>query len=408
VNIDPAARGLHGTLRVPGDKSISHRALMLAALARGTSTVTGLSQGDDVHRTRRAIEAMGAVVVGDEIHGGRTILTEPTDVIDVGNSGTGIRLLAGMCAGLPWRTVLDGDASIRRRPMDRIATPLRAMGARIFGDQPPLTVDGGELHGIDYTLPMASAQVKSAVLFAGINAEGETVVREPAVTRRHTEELLALAGVAVEIEGPVVRLQPGPPHPFTLAVPGDPSQAAFWVVAATIVPGSELTIEHVYVGPARGRFIDVLHRMGADIEIAGNDIHVRAAALNGTTVSGDEIPGVIDEIPVLAVAGACAEGETHFRDAAELAVKESNRIETTAAMLRAFGVACDTKPDGLAVSGGAGLRGAAVVDAHGDHRIAMAGAVAALVAAGSTTIEGWDAVATSYPGFEQDLRRCVS
>jgi 3-phosphoshikimate 1-carboxyvinyltransferase len=410
ITVQPATGALRARLRVPGDKSISHRALLLGALAEGTSTVRGVSTGDDVGRTAQAVMALGATIDGDAITGGRARLRAPHGVIDVGNSGTGIRLLAGLCAGVPGVSMLDGDESIRRRPMDRVVHPLRAMGADIEGEHAPLKIRGQLLRGIDYVMPVASAQVKSALLLAGLAAEGDTVVHEPVETRRHTEELLALAGIDVSIDGLRVRVRPGAVQPFTLDVPGDPSQAAFWLVAAAIVPGSEVTVENVYVGPARAAFVSVLRRMGADVDVVsgatGADVCVRHAALTGTEVGGPEVPGLIDEIPILAVAAAHAEGTTIFRDAGELRVKESDRVATTVEMLRALGAQCEPRDDGLVVAGTGGpLRGGTVAS-HGDHRIAMAAAIAGLRAGGSTTITGWDAVQTSYPGFEQDLRRC--
>ena len=403
-------RPLRGTVRVPGDKSISHRALLFAALAEGTSVVRGLSGGDDVARTRTAVQALGAEVDGERITGGRSRLHEPGDVVDVGNSGTSIRLLAGMCATVAGVTVLTGDASTRRRPMDRVAGPLREMGASLDGRDggrlPPLVVRGRALTGIDYRLPVPSAQVKAALLLAGLAAEGETVVREAVQTRAHTEEMLALAGADVEVEdgGLTTRVRPSALRPFELDVPGDPSQAAFWLVGAAVVPGSEVVVEHVYLGPARAAFLDVLARMGADVERNGNgDVRVRhAGPLQPTEIGGAEIPGLIDEIPVLAVAAACAGGTTVIRDAAELRVKESDRIAAVAAQLGAMGVSVEPRPDGMVVHGPATLRGG-TVRSGGDHRMAMALAIAGLVAEGETTIEGWDAVATSYPGFEDDL-----
>jgi 3-phosphoshikimate 1-carboxyvinyltransferase len=410
--VEPAAGRIRCTLRVPGDKSISHRALLLAALAEGTSTLRGLSTGDDVVRTARAITAIGAVIDGERVAGGRSRLHAPARAIDVGNSGTAIRLLAGVCAGLPWATVLDGDASIRRRPMDRVAMPLREMGADIEGDHAPLKLRGRRLHGVTYSMPVASAQVKSAVLLAGLGADGDTVVHEPVETRRHTEELLVLAGAAVVVDGLSVRVTPGPLAPITLDVPGDPSQAAFWLVAAAIVPGSEVVVENVYVGPARAAFLDVLRRMGAAVEVrergvGAADVCVRHAPLHGTEVGGAEVPGLIDEIPVLAVAAAYADSPTAFRDAAELRVKESDRVASICAMLTAMGAHAEPREDGLVIAGGGELRGGAV-DSQGDHRIAMAAAVAALAATSAVTIEGWDAVRTSYPSFEEDLLRCAS
>jgi len=403
-------RPLRGRITVPGDKSISHRALILGALAEGTSLVRGLSDGDDVARTRSAVEALGATFDGEKITGGRSRLHEPADVLDMGNSGTGIRLLAGLCAGFGWLTVLTGDGSIRRRPMSRVAEPLRLLGARVDGRDdgrlPPLAVRGGSLHGIDYDLPVPSAQVKSAVLLAGLSADSDTVVRQPVVTRAHTEEMLAACGADIEVsdDGLVVRLQPSTLQPFELDVPGDPSQAAFWIVAACIVPGSEVVVDDVYIGPARTGFLDVLERMGADVERVGGGA-IRAGyspGLHGTTVRGSEVADVIDEIPILAMAAAIAEGETTFADAGELRVKESDRIASITAALAALGAGVEAMPDGLVVHGRGGLR-AGHADSRGDHRIAMATAVAGLAVEGTTVVEGWEAVATSYPGFERDL-----
>ncbi len=312
-------RPLRGRIRVPGDKSISHRALLLAARAEGTSVVRGLSDGDDVLRTRAAIQALGADLEGDRITGGIEHLHEPEGVLDVGNSGTGMRLLAGYCAAFDWLTVLAGDASVYQRPMDRVAEPLRAMGATVDGRDrgryPPLVVRGGELRGIDYRPPVASAQVKAAVLLAGLGAEGETIVREAVATRTHTEDLLAMCGADVDVtlgdDGEhVVRVRRSKLTPLVLDVPGDPSQAAFWVVAACIVPGSDVVVEDVYIGPGRTGFLDVLARMGADLEVGEGTIRARHGPLRGTDVDADEVPSLIDEIPVLAVAAAVAETPT--------------------------------------------------------------------------------------------------
>ena len=429
VTIDPA-RPLRGRVRVPGDKSMSHRALLLAALAEGRSTIRGLSDGDDVRRTAVAIAAHGAGIVVDDapdpggrlplpgipalhVDGGRSLLHEPLQPIDVGNSGTGIRLLAGWAAAFPWLTVLHGDRYVAQRPMGRVTDPLRLMGASVDGRDggryPPLTVRGGALAGIDYPLPVASAQVKAAVLIAGLAATGVTTVREPAPIRAHTEEMLQACGAAVEIDGggSIVSVRASGLHAFDLEVPGDPSQAAFWVVAACVVPDSDVTIEGVYVGRARAGFIDVLRRMGADIEVVDRaehtaDLRVRYAPLRGTVVAGDEVPGLIDEVPALAVAAAAAAGPTEFRDAAELAVKETDRIATTTAALGALGAGVERRTDGLSVQGGGSLHGG-VVTSGGDHRIAMAAAIAALIADGPTRVEGWGAVHTSYPSFLDDL-----
>jgi len=402
---------------VPGDKSISHRALIFGALAEGESLVRGLSDGDDVVRTRAAVQALGAEVDGEVVRGGRSRLREPERPIDVGNSGTGLRLLTGLVAAFPFLTVLVGDESIHRRPMDRVAEPLRAMGASIDGRDggrlAPMVVRGGGLVGVDWSPPVPSAQVKGAILLAALGAEGETVVRERVATRRHTEELLALTGAPVRVEqtleGYAVRLRAAALSPFELDVPGDPSQAAFLVVAACIVPGSEVTVENVYVGPGRAGFLGVLERMGADLSVEHRDattadVTARYGPLNATVVEGAEVPDCIDEIPALAVAAAAAEGTTEFRDAAELRVKESDRIATTSAGLAALGVEVETSPAGLAVHGSApaawhGGR----VESHGDHRIAMAFAVAALAGGAEVLVDGFDAVATSWPGFLADL-----
>ncbi len=410
----PAA--VRGRVRVPGDKSISHRALLLAASAEGTSTVTGLSSGQDVAHTRAAVTALGADVADADdgtvrVTGGG--LRAPQAAVDVGNSGTGLRLLMGVTAGLDGTTRFDGDDSIRRRPMDRVAVPLRRMGARIDGTgdrcTAPLAVTGGPLTGIDYELPMASAQVKGAVLLAGLRAEGETVVRERLETRAHTEEMLAAFGADIRVEQgegttSSVRIRPGRLTATDVIVPGDPSQAAFWIVAACLVPGSDVRVEGVYLGPARGGFLEVLARMGADIDIDGatGDVRARHRELRGTDITAEEIPGLVDEVPILAVAAAVADGPTRFLGAGELRVKESDRLATVASELGALGAQVEALPDELVVAGGARLQPGRVTS-HGDHRIAMAGAIAGLAARGETVVEGWEVVATSYPGFEADL-----
>jgi len=420
-------RALRGRLRAPGDKSISHRALLIAARANGRSRIRGLSHGDDVRHTLGAIVALGAAAEEAPgelfVEGGTGQLREPEAVIDVGNSGTGIRLLAGFVANLQGLFVLEGDSSIAKRPMDRIAVPLRRMGASVDGREggrlPPLVVRGGGLKGIDYVLPVPSAQVKSSVLFAGLGAEGATVVTEPVPTRAHTEEMLAAAGADIEVaragDGFKVTLRPGPLRSGDIDVPADPSQAAFWVVAACITPGSDLVLDDVYVGRGRAAFLDVLLRMGALIELEHEDparhtadIHVRYGPLSGTAVGGGEVPSLIDEIPVLSVAAAFAEGATVFSDAGELRVKETDRVATTVEMLQALGGRAEPAVDGLSVVGGGGAPlSSGTVSSYGDHRIAMAGAVAALGAAGPVTVTGWDATTTSYPGFEEDLLQCL-
>lgn len=405
---------------MPGDKSISHRALLLAARAPGFSTINGLSDGADVAATARAVAAFGASVSYEQ---GRVVVggCEPMEaetVIDVGNSGTAIRLLTGWAAGVDGLTVLHGDSSVARRPMGRVAEPIRLMGAHVDGRRrgsyPPLAVRGGDLRGIEYSPPVASAQVKGAVLLAGLAARGPTTVVEKVPTRAHTEEMLALFGAHVEVDGGTVTLHPGPLHPAHVDVPGDPSQAAFWVVAACITPGSDLVVEDVYTGPRRTAFLDVLRRMGADVvvEPAGTAtaaIRARYGPLVATDVYGEEVPGLIDEIPVLAVAAAHAEGLSSFSGAAELRVKESDRVSTTVSAVNALGGQAEERPDGLAVNGSGGRRLAGgKVDSFGDHRIAMAAAVAGFAAAGPVEVTGWESVETSYPRFTEDMALCVS
>jgi 3-phosphoshikimate 1-carboxyvinyltransferase len=420
----PAAHGIRGVVRVPGDKSISHRALLLAALAEGRSRIVGLSNGDDVARTLRAITAFGASVdVGPDraviVDGGRGRLHEPDGPVDVGNSGTAIRLLAGWASTIDGMTVLTGDPSVARRPMDRVVDPLRRMGALIGGRQggrlPPLVVRGAPLQGIDYRLPVPSAQVKGALLLAGLAARGSTTVRHDGVLRAHTEEMLAGCAADISVSEGAVTLRPGPLQPTDFLVPGDPSQAAFWVVAACITPGSDLTVEDVYVGPGRAGFLDVLRRMGADVSTAPSgspptvSIRARYGPLHATEVGGAEVPGLIDEIPILAVAAAYARGSTVFSDAAELKVKESDRVSVMVAALNAVGSKAEARPDGLVVSGDSGrpLAGGEV-ESEGDHRVAMSLSVAGLAAAAPVAVAGWESVATSYPSFEQDWATCVS
>lgn len=414
-------RRLRGTLRVPGDKSISHRAALLGALATGRSRVRGFLAGEDCLATLDCLARLGVrwQLQGDtlEIEGvGLRGLREPDDVLNCANSGTTMRLLAGVLAGQPFVSVLTGDASLRSRPMGRVIEPLRAMGAAISGRAgdtlAPLTIRGGDLRGIRYRLPVASAQVKSAVLLAGLVAAGDTLLEEPALSRDHTERMLQAAGVDVRREGPLIRLTP----PARLApqdrtIPGDFSSAAFWIVAGAVHPDAELRLAGVGLNPTRLGLLDALRAMGADIEIeeegvAGGepagDIVVRSSRLRGTEIAGDMVPRLIDEAPALAVAACFAEGRTVLRDATELRVKESDRIATVARELRKLGAEVEELPDGLVVEGRGALRGA-VVDSSGDHRLAMALAIAGLVAEGETRVAGAEAVDVSYPAFWHDL-----
>jgi len=420
-------RPLRGRLRVPGDKSISHRAVLFAALATGASRLSGLADGGDVASSRAAVEALGVKVrettgpAGEPVlvvrGAGFAGLTEPDDVIDCGNSGTSIRLLAGLLAGRPFHTVLTGDASIVRRPMGRVVEPLRRMGAHIDGRDggrlAPLAIRGGALRGLRHELAVASAQVKTALLLAGLQAEGTTEVTEPALSRDHTERLLPVMGAVVVAVPGGVRVEAasgGGLGAIDLAVPGDPSAAAFFVVGACVTPGSDLVVEDVCLNPTRIGFVDVLQRMGADVEVVVKeerggepvgDIRAAAGPLSATTVAGAEIPRVIDEIPALAVAAAFAAGTTVVADAAELRVKESDRIGTVAQELSQLGVAVQTRADGLVITGG--HPHAALLKSHGDHRVAMAAAIAANACDGASTVRGWRAIDSSYPRFAADL-----
>jgi len=414
-------RPVRGRLRLPGDKSISHRALLFAALATGRSSIGNLATGDDVHATRAALHALGVgvrtsgqtvTVRGTGVDGWR----EPEMVLDCGNSGTTMRVLSGALAGRPFLSILTGDGSLRQRPMRRVAEPLRVMGAHVDGrddgSYAPLVIRGGALHGARHELPVPSAQVKSALVLAGLQADGATEILSPAASRDHTERMLAALGVPVVVDGACVRVERGAPGPFELEVPGDPSSAAFFVVAACITPGSDLVIESLALNPTRLGFVDVLRRMGADIEAHVTEVRcgepvgelrVRHTGLHATTMAGDEIANVQDEVPALAVAAAFADGVTEVRDAAELAVKETNRIGALYSELSELGLAVEARGDGLVIRGG--RPHAALLKSHGDHRVAMAAAVAANAIDGESTVRGWRAVSSSYPEFAQDFAR---
>jgi len=413
----PRFRGL---FTLPGDKSISHRLAILGAMAEGETRIENFSTALDCASTLSCLATLGldvrrreaSVLIGGRGPGG---LSRPRSVLDAGNSGSTLRMLAGVLAGRPFRSVLDGDDSLRRRPMERVAEPLRAMGASVAATagRPPLTIDGGRLRGVRWELPVASAQVKTAVLLAGLQAEGETTVREPATSRDHTERLLPAFGVAVGRHGRDVSVLGGRPlRAASLAAPGDVSSAAFLVVAALILRDSEVRIEGVLLNPLRTAFLDVLRQMGAAIDtgVVHQDpepvgwIAARSSALRGTAVPAAAVPALIDEIPVLAVAAAHATGTFTVTGAGELRAKESDRIAALCEGLSRMGAAVEERPDGFVVDGGHRLRGAAV-RAHGDHRIAMALAVAALAAEGETEIEGAECAAVSFPGFYEVLER---
>jgi 3-phosphoshikimate 1-carboxyvinyltransferase len=421
ARFDPAGP-LRGTLRPPPDKSVSHRAALIAAMGEGETAIEGYLDAADTRSTLAAVAALGAEVDGAPGGGaplrisGAGLRGAATAAIDVGNAGTLLRLLPGWLAGQEtgeW--TLDGDDSIRRRPVDRVAEPLRLMGARVEcreGRLPPLRIEAAPLRGIAYELPVASAQVKSCLLFAGLLAEGETRIAEPLPTRDHSERMLAAAGAEVERHEdtvtvrPAVRLEPG-----EIAVPADFSSAAFLLLAGLLVAGSEVTIAGVGLNPTRTGLLTILRRMGADLEVEEEDgrggepsgrVRARPGPLRGTQVGGAEIPLAIDELPLVALAACFAEGETTIRDAAELRRKESDRIESVAGALRALGAEVETSEDGMTIAGAGGLRGGAV-ESGGDHRIAMLGAIAGLASREGVEVDGMEAAAVSYPGFEADL-----
>ena len=408
---------LSGRIRVPGDKSISHRSIMLGSLAEGTTEVEGFLEGEDALATLQAFRDMGVVIEGPHhgrvtIHGvGLNGLQPPPGPIYLGNSGTSMRLLSGLLAAQPFDTVLTGDASLSKRPMNRVANPLREMGAVIetaAEGRPPMTIRGGHaLKALTYTLPMASAQVKSCLLLAGLYAEGKTTVTEPAPTRDHTERMLRGFGYSVDVDGPTASLESGGKLTAThIEVPADISSAAFFLVAASIAEGSELVLEHVGINPTRTGVIDILKLMGGDItlenqrEVGGEpvaDLRVRGARLKGIEIPEHLVPLAIDEFPVLFVAAACAEGRTVLRGAEELRVKESDRIQVMADGLLTLGVKCEPTPDGIIIDGGP--IGGGEVHGHGDHRIAMAFSVASLRASAPIRIHDCANVATSFPNF---------
>ena len=409
---------IRGRIEVPGDKSISHRAVMLGALAEGTTRVSGLLEGEDVLATVAAFRAMGVAVESTEsgvweIDGaGRTGLQPPPAAIDLGNSGTCMRLLTGIMAAQDFPSELIGDASLSRRPMRRVTEPLQAMGATLTtaaDGTPPIRIEppGVALRGLDYQMPVASAQIKSALLLAGMYASGNTCVHEPSQSRDHTERMLNTFGYSVRCAaGRVCITGGGTLHGRNIDVPGDISSAAFFLVAACIAPNSDLVIANVGVNPTRTGILDVLTEMGADLAVSNHrlagsepvaDIRVRSSRLRGVRIAGDVVPRAIDEFPVIFVAAACAEGETVVTGAGELRVKESDRIAVMADGLQTLGISAEPTPDGIRILGGRLMGGE--VASHGDHRIAMSFAVAGLAANDSVTISECENVATSFPQF---------
>ena len=430
LHILPANHSLRGTIRVPADKSISHRAAILGALADGDLHVENFLPSQTTQATVNCLRGLGAeieqpapntlVIRGHGLRG----LRESNDVLFCEGSGTTMRLLAGICAGQDFLSILDGTPALKRRPMARVVNPLREMGATILardgGRLPPLAIRGGHLRGIDSTLPVASAQVKSALLLAGLFADTPTTVREPGPSRDHTERMLRAFGVRVEPVAPGDSASANCVFPLStlysllsITIPADFSSAAFFIVAALLVPQSELCIERVGVNPTRTGLLDVLRAMGAGIVLEGEheqgnelvaDVVICASNLRGVEVGGDTVVRMIDEFPILAVAATQAHGETIVRDAAELRVKESDRIATVVTELRAMGARIEPQPDGFVVEGPTRLRGA-VVDSHGDHRLAMALAVAGLMAEGEVVVKNVECIDDSFPGFAGLLRK---
>jgi len=426
---------LRGVVQVPGDKSIGHRSLIFGALGRGVSRITGLSEGLDNAATREAFRAMGVAVQSTDdstlVHGvGLRGLQMPRDVIDCGNSGTTMRLLAGLLSGQRFGSRLIGDESLTRRPMGRVIKPLRARGAHIAGaagakpDElyPPISiaplVEGEALKGIEYSMPIASAQVKSALLLSGLYASGPTAIEEPVLSRDHTERMMLALGVPLQTAGASVFLDPnldwaGGWEPFEWQVPGDPSSAAFPLVAAAMVPGSQVSVRDVCINPTRTGLFDWLRLLGVNVSHrptghgAGDEpmaeLTVTHGTVRGSVAGGELVVRMIDEVPVACALAAVSEGSTEIRDAAELRVKESDRIATMADVLRAFGVPCEELPDGLIITGGVSLH-AAHVESHGDHRIAMSAALLGLLADGETIVDGAESVDTSFPGFVALMR----
>jgi 3-phosphoshikimate 1-carboxyvinyltransferase len=419
---------LGGTLAVPGDKSISHRSLLLNAIARGDALVTGLSDGEDVRSTRTCLEAMGVRIESGNapgtvtVHGADQGLKEPINILDAGNSGTSMRLLSGLLAAQPFMSVLTGDASLRSRPMGRVVQPLKLMGAQIMGRRDdtlaPLVIRGGHLRGIEYDMPVASAQVKSCIMLAGLSAQGDTILHQPDLSRDHTERMITAMGATVEVDGLTLILHPTRLKAVDIAVPSDISSAAFWLVAGLCHPNARILVQGVGLNPTRTGVIEALQAMGAgDGLVLLNerteggepvaDLLVTSTQLNGTEIGGAMIPRLIDELPVLAVAACFARGTTVIRDAKELRVKESDRIETTVTELSRMGARIEAREDGMVIYGTGRLTGAAC-HSHADHRLAMSLAVAGLLAGGATTVHEAEAASVSYPEFWQHLESLVN
>lgn len=417
---------LTGTITIPGDKSISHRSIMFGSIAEGITTVTNFLTGDDCLSTIACFQKLGVKIEQNEdeiiVYGqGLTGLLEPVEVLDVGNSGTTIRLLLGILAGRSFFATLQGDESIAKRPMTRVTTPLKQMHARLDGRQDakftPISIRGGNLQGMTYELPMASAQVKSAILLAGLQANGITTVIEPSKTRDHTERMITAFGGEVTVDGLKVSINGGQTLKGTnIHVPGDISSAAFFLVAGAIVPNSSVVLKDVGLNPTRTGIIEVLSMMGANVDIRNDqreavepigDLRVKTSALVSTVIGGELIPRLIDEIPIIALLATQAEGVTIIKDAEELKVKETNRIDTVVGELRKLGANIEATDDGMVIYGRTKLHGGRV-NSHGDHRIGMMLAVASLICEGEVTLENEEAISVSYPTFFDHLQSLLA
>ncbi|RBW70272.1 3-phosphoshikimate 1-carboxyvinyltransferase [Bacillus taeanensis] len=419
--LSPLQKPLKGELKVPGDKSISHRAVMFGAIAEGTTTVSGFLEGQDCLSTIACFKKLGITIErkNDEVKiegKGFNGLQEPTEILDVGNSGTTTRLMMGILASSPFHSVVIGDESIARRPMDRVTNPLREMGAHIDGREngrlTPISVRGGKTHAIDYISPVASAQVKSSILLAGLQSEGTTSVTEPHISRDHTERMLESFGVSLTREGTKVSLEGGQSLKGThIQVPADISSAAFFLAAAAITPGSDVLLKDVGINPTRTGIIDVLLEMGADLSVENErsfnqepvaDLRIKHSNLKGIEIGGEIIPRLIDEIPIIALLATQAEGKMVIKDAEELKVKETNRIDAVVEQLQKIGASIEGTDDGMVIHGKSTLHGAEV-DSLGDHRIGMTLAVASCIANGEIRLKREEAIAVSYPSFFEDL-----
>lgn len=412
---------IEGFVDLPGDKSVSHRALILNSVAKGTARISGLSTGADVQATIRCLRSLGVDITDSRdpsesiVHGVNWDFKESPIILDSGNSGTTMRLLSGVLATQPFLSIITGDESLRTRPMGRVIQPLLDMGASVMGrcnnTMAPIAIRGGSLNSIDCELAVPSAQVKSSIILAALRSTGDTVIHQPSASRDHTERLIRVMGAAVEADGLALKISPGPLNAVDVNVPGDISAAAFWLVAAACHPNASLRLHSVGVNPGRVGILDVLRQMGADVTLENNrleggepvaDLCVKSSRLAAVEIGGDEIPKLLDEIPIIAVAACFATGTTIIRNAKELRYKESDRINTTVSQLARLGASIEERPDGMVIHGNNKLEGTSV-ESYGDHRLAMALAVAGLLSSGETVVKGAESVMISYPRFWDHL-----